>query len=105
LDRHFLTHLGEEGKSFVCEVCSKRFSAKSNLLQHEIIHQSEQSKQKIVCNLENCSKSFYYFSSLKTHIKTKHPQDFLSLYCLDTSQKENEIGNEKTMEKAKVTLV
>lgn len=58
----------------------------------------------MVCNLENCSRSFYYFSSLKTHIKTKHSEEYDKLYgsnCLESikSEKKEEKVDEKSLPK------
>jgi len=79
LEWHKKTHLGDDGRDYECSKCFKRFSAKANLTQHMEIHTDWKGKE-IVCNLEGCKKKFLYFSSLKTHIKSKHAIDYQRIY-------------------------
>jgi Zinc finger, C2H2 type len=51
-----------------CDICSKTFMKKKNIIRHMVIHQSN--RHKFQCT--QCVKSYMSRSTLNMHIKKKH---------------------------------
>lgn len=62
--RKHLRELHENGTPFECETCGKRFNRKSNLMEHELIHQD-----KYLAECKVCGKSCRTSSALKLHLR------------------------------------
>ena len=61
--KNILIFKGE--KPYVCQVCQKQFSDRSNLLKHEPIHFEDRQFECVICN-----KKFAQKRSLQLHLKT-----------------------------------
>jgi len=57
--------------------------------QHELVHMDRNGQEKI-CQVDGCKKSFLYFSSLKTHIKGKHPQEYEEMFQYEKTWKSSD---------------
>ena len=76
--RHKKTHNANK-KWFVCQRCDKRYSTKSALYDHTMLHTG--TKQH---SCDKCSASFYYRTSLKVHLSThteKNKESGSCPYC------------------------
>ena len=66
-NHHYRSHCREYA-DFKCKDCNKTFTEKKSLDQHMVLH-TEVLKE--VC--EKCGKRFCWRSSLRVHIRVKHP--------------------------------
>lgn len=62
LQRHLDTHVKNDGKVWICETCGRSFSAKSTLINHAMVHQTD---KPFVC--ETCGEGFKNKYKLKHH--------------------------------------
>lgn len=63
--RKHVRELHENATQFNCETCGKQFNRKSNLIEHELIHQ-----KKFLAKCKTCGKSCRTASALKLHQRT-----------------------------------
>ncbi|KAL7034163.1 hypothetical protein ACKWTF_007874 [Chironomus riparius] len=62
LQRHLDTHVKNENKVWICETCGKSFNAKSTLINHAMVHQTD---KPFVCT--TCGEGFKNKYKLKHH--------------------------------------
>jgi KRAB domain-containing zinc finger protein len=63
-DRHKKAHERNEGRVWVCENCGKHFTAKSTLINHYMVHQTEKN---FPCDFPGCGEAFKNKYKLKHH--------------------------------------
>ncbi len=67
------THLGDDGRVFKCEHCSKGFFTQGCLRSHVRIHM--RAEDSLACNEPGCSKSYSTAEGLRLHIRNHHSVD------------------------------
>lgn len=69
------------GITHKCSVCPKSFSSKKNLLRHQVLHGTEEEKNKFPC--PHCTSGFAFEGMLRRHIKQAHDKvkNFLCTVC------------------------
>ena len=89
LKRHMMVHTGE--KSFPCFTCDKKFSLEYNLRTHCRIHTGD---KPYLCEYPQCGRSFTQSGNLKTHIKSKHPDNLeqLPTVKMETIEKNHQVS-------------
>jgi hypothetical protein len=73
LETHMRTHLGDEGRVFKCEHCSKGFLTLGCLRSHVRIH--TRAENSLACNEPGCNKSYSTAEGLRLHIRNHHSVD------------------------------
>lgn len=71
LKRHQKLHTGE--KPFACKICKKSYVTLSNLKQHMQVHVCKTSRDKYLCPVPGCPKTFFHKCSLNKHVQHLHP--------------------------------
>jgi len=82
----------ENDTGYLCDICLKRFSKKSNLKSHRGIHQSSERLHKC----DHCGEAFAWRSSLNRHIEKLHTENITIYACkwCDKSYKVKSILND-----------
>merc|ERR1712110_636096 len=71
LKRHQKLHTGE--KPFACKICQKSYVTLSNLKQHMQVHVAKTNRDKFLCPVPGCPKTFFHKCSLNKHVQNLHP--------------------------------